>query len=164
MKKLEFFKLQASGNDFILINLLKKSRGRHVLRLKELARKLCVRKYGIGADGVLVIEKSRKAPFKMRIFNPDGSEAEMCGNGARCVALWAYLEYKKKEIFFETQAGVIHATVQKTKTPRLAQRGAAKASAGTSWRLKNPCACRMVESMYWVSSRISANSNITSRP
>jgi len=59
-----------------------------------LIRKICDRKYGIGADGLLILEKSRLADVRMRIFNSDGSEAEMCGNGARCVAL--FISAKRK--------------------------------------------------------------------
>jgi len=110
MKKIEFSKLQASGNDFILLDARKKLKG---LKYRELAKKYCQRKLGVGADGLLVIEPSRKAMFKMRIFNADGSEAEMCGNGARCVALWASSLHKKKKIKFDTVAGVIEAGVSK---------------------------------------------------
>ena len=89
MKSLKFTKMVASGNDFVVINKFDTS----ILpdSKKELAifaRYACDRKFGIGADGVLVIEKSKLADFKMRIFNADGSEAEMCGNGSRCAALY----------------------------------------------------------------------------
>ena len=70
-----------AGNDFIVINAGPKG-------LNGLAKILCDRKTGIGADGVLVIEKSKIADFRMRIFNADGSEAEMCGNGLRCAVLY----------------------------------------------------------------------------
>ena len=79
-KTIKFTKAVATGNDFVIID------ARYplpVTRYPELARRLCDRKRGIGADGLLVLEKSKKADFKMRIFNPDGSEAEMCGNGSR---------------------------------------------------------------------------------
>ena len=66
----------ASGNDFVIIEN----------SCQFLAKNICDRKYGIGADGLLVLEKSKRADIRMRIFNADGSEAEMCGNGARCVA------------------------------------------------------------------------------
>ncbi len=102
MKKIGFYKLEASGNDFILLDQRRKSKGRS-LDYKNFAKKYCQRKLGIGADGLLVIEPSRKAAFKMRIFNADGSEAEMCGNGARAVGLWA----RKRFLSFETKAGII---------------------------------------------------------
>ncbi len=103
---MEFYKLQASGNDFILIDNRKpKTEDR---KLKKFAKKFCERKKGIGADGLLVIEPSKRADFKMRIFNADGSEAEMCGNGARCVAFWT----KSKAVKFDTIAGIIQAQVK----------------------------------------------------
>ncbi len=117
MAGLNFYKLQASGNDFVLLDLrLKTSDYRPAC--KKLAKMWCERKYGVGADGLLIIEKSKKADFKMRIFNPDGSEAEMCGNGARCAALyWAKsIEHsaKRKIMKFDTKAGVIEAEVSKS--------------------------------------------------
>ena len=115
MKKIIFYKLQASGNDFVLLDTDR-------LNYRKLARGVCERKFGVGADGLLVIEKSKKATFKMRIFNADGSEAEMCGNGARCVALWASINKSTKAIRstrspvkkmrFDTKAGMIEAQVK----------------------------------------------------
>ena len=76
---------------------------------------MCDRKYGIGADGLLLLEKSQAADIKMRIFNADGSEAEMCGNGARCVALWLKLQstVHRLRLNIETKAGIIEAEVKK---------------------------------------------------
>ncbi len=103
-----FYKLSASGNDFILIDLFKTALSQSYLR--KFAVRHCTRKTGVGADGLLVIEKSLKADFKMRIFNSDGSEAEMCGNGARCAALWFFQRKKRKSFTeFETKAGMIEA-------------------------------------------------------
>ncbi len=113
MGKLSFYKLQASGNDFILLDFSKSRAKKSKSFYANLAKKYCPRRYGIGADGLLVIEPSRKALFKMRIFNSDGSEAEMCGNGARCVGLWARAVNKTKLktgiIDFDTVAGIIKA-------------------------------------------------------
>jgi diaminopimelate epimerase len=77
----------------------------------HLAERMCSRKYGIGADGLLVMEKSKIANIKMRIFNADGSEAQMCGNGARCTALWVKqrLAVTSSRIKIETKAGLIEA-------------------------------------------------------
>jgi len=108
---MEFSKLQASGNDFILIDVRGLRFKVQGSRYGEFAKRYCQRKLGIGADGLLVIEPSKKEEFKMRIFNSDGSEAQMCGNGARCVALWA--SSSKKYIKFDTIAGVIEAGVSK---------------------------------------------------
>lgn len=107
MKKIEFTKMAASGNDFVVLEFATS----RVRDLNRLAKKLCERKNGIGADGLLLIEKSEKADLKMRIFNPDGNEVQMCGNGARCVAFWS----KLKSLKIETKAGIIEANVNKTK-------------------------------------------------
>lgn len=78
-----FSKYSGSGNDFILIDNRK---GVFNDRRASLIVKMCDRKNGIGADGVILLESSQKCDFRMRIFNPDGTEAEMCGNGIRCLA------------------------------------------------------------------------------
>jgi len=101
MEKIPFYKMQGSGNDFLLID-----NRRRILKgksLKELAITLCHRRYSVGADGLIVIVPSKKADFKWRFFNADGSEAEMCGNGSRCAARFAYLKkIAKKTLSFET--------------------------------------------------------------
>jgi diaminopimelate epimerase len=106
IKEIKFTKMVASGNDFVVVKeadlLLKSS------NLRKLSSELCDRKFGVGADGLLLIGKSRKADIRMRIFNADGSEAEMCGNGARCAALFAS---RSKKISIETMAGIINAEV-----------------------------------------------------
>lgn len=107
----QFTKLVASGNDFIVI----RSSGHPVIRLKEFAKIICDRKYGVGADGLLFLEESKVADVKMRIFNADGSEAEMCGNGARCAALYisrqSTVDSRPKKIKIETKAGIIDSEV-----------------------------------------------------
>ena len=110
MKKLKITKMNGSGNDFIIIdnrsNLLKG------VSLPELARTLCRRREAVGADGLILVEKSIIADFRWRFFNSDGSEAEMCGNGGRCVARFAFLNgIAKAKLAFETMAGVIQAEV-----------------------------------------------------
>lgn len=112
LKKTNFTKLVASGNDFILLDLRRKS---NKLNLKKITIKLCNRKLGIGADGLLVLENSKRANVKMRIFNADGSEAEMCGNGARCVVrfLLSSAPKVKGQIKIDTQAGILKAQVCK---------------------------------------------------
>lgn len=112
MRKINFTKMVASGNDFVVLPEDKISAIGHPL--SSIARKICDRKFGAGADGLLIIGKSSKANIKMRIFNADGSEAEMCGNGARCAALWAKLnnnKLKREAISIETKAGVIESKV-----------------------------------------------------
>lgn len=109
MQKIKFTKMVASGNDFVVVEKGHKS----AVRSQEFfAIKVCDRKFGIGADGLLVLEKSRTADIRMRIFNADGSEAEMCGNGARCVALYISKmqnpeQKTENKINIETKAGNI---------------------------------------------------------
>jgi len=98
----------ASGNDFVVIDRRKEA---HIKSPASLAVKICDRKFGAGADGLLLIETSKKADIKMRIFNPDGSEPDMCANGVRCAGLWAKLGSLK----IETRAGIIFARVNKDK-------------------------------------------------
>lgn len=105
--KINFFKMHGLGNDFIIINDLDKK----IKNYKQLAIKLCDRHFGIGADGIILIQNSnlKVADFKMRIFNPDGSEAEMCGNGIRCFAHYLHINNltEKKELKIATLAGLI---------------------------------------------------------
>ncbi len=100
-----FTKMQGIGNDFIVIENLKNE---IIYSYQKLSKYLCNRNFGIGADGVLYIEKSEIADFKMRIFNSDGTEAEMCGNGIRCFAKYLYENkiLEKTEMNIETLAGV----------------------------------------------------------
>lgn len=104
IKTREFFKMQGTGNDFILFDCLHHQAFQNPTHL---ARKLCNRHTGIGGDQMVVLSKSSKHDFSMRIFNADGSEAEMCGNGLRCLA--RYVKDKKitskREISVDTPAG-----------------------------------------------------------
>jgi diaminopimelate epimerase len=104
---LRFTKMNGAGNDFILID---NRAGDVHLNGGQIAR-LCDRHRGIGADGILLLEKAlNHADFRMRYFNADGGEAEMCGNGARCFARFANKAAgAKSKISFETPAGVISA-------------------------------------------------------
>ena len=105
MSEIAFTKMHGLGNDFILINNLEY--GLDISYFAERASQLCDRNYGIGADGLVVIERGKEAPFLMRIFNPDGSEAEMCGNAIRCLAryLWEREMIGEQTFFMETGAG-----------------------------------------------------------
>lgn len=104
-----FTKMVASGNDFVVIDNRKK-----IIRdLKAFTREVCSLHTGIGADGVLLVEHSRKGSFQMRIVNSDGSEAEACGNGFRCIALFAHKVLGLPFRFqFESLAGMIQAHIQ----------------------------------------------------
>jgi len=103
MKRIKFTKMTASGNDFIVID--KKPSG----GISAIARSLCDRKFGIGADGLILLDKIKEADTRMRIFNADGSEAEMCGNGARCAALFG----RKTKARLFTKAGLINAELKR---------------------------------------------------
>jgi diaminopimelate epimerase len=109
--KLHFTKMHALCNDFILID----NRALGLKKISQLPKSLCDRRFGIGADQLLLLDNSKIANFKMRVFNADGTEAEMCGNGIRCLAKYVWdrkletrnskLETRKLSI--ETLAGVI---------------------------------------------------------
>ncbi len=108
---IEFFKMSGSGNDFILMD--DRDDTLPVEDLKVFARMICERKVSVGADGLIVIKKSDRADFRWRFFNADGSEAEMCGNGGRCAARYAYVKgIAGERLSFETLAGVINAEVK----------------------------------------------------
>jgi len=103
MGKINFTKMVGAGNDFVVLDFRDKGQGTRDKGLSLLAKKICERKIEIGADGVLVLEKSKIADFRMRIFNSDGSVAEMCGNGLRCAVLFTGI---KRKIKIETKAGI----------------------------------------------------------
>ena len=107
---LRFTKMNGAGNDFILID----NRMGDVRLDRSQIAQLCDRHRGIGADGILLLERpGNRADFRMRYFNADGGEAEMCGNGARCFARFANkVAGEKAQISFETPAGVISAKLK----------------------------------------------------
>ena len=102
-----FTKMEGIGNDFIVFDCLAPD-GPSEASLQTASEKLCDRKFGIGGDGVLLVLPSTSADFKMRMFNPDGSEAEMCGNGIRCFAKFVSDRgyTTKRNITVETMAGI----------------------------------------------------------
>lgn len=106
--KVWFSKYEALGNDFIIIDL-RVPQGGENFSPYEFAKKYCERRFGIGADGVITLENpsSEEFDFKMRIINSDGSEAEMSGNGIRCLAKYVYDMnlISKDSVVFETKAG-----------------------------------------------------------
>ncbi|SHI38874.1 diaminopimelate epimerase [Propionispora hippei] len=101
----QFTKWQGLGNDFVLVDCFKET----ITDCNQLAVAVCDRHFGIGADGLVTISSSAVADFHMRIFNSDGSEAEMCGNVTRCVARYVYENglTAKTKISLETGAGII---------------------------------------------------------
>ncbi|MDR0434434.1 MAG: diaminopimelate epimerase [Gracilibacteraceae bacterium] len=102
---MNFVKMHGLGNDFILADEFKAQTG---LDYAEAARKLCDRRRGIGGDGLLLLLPAQDAEARMRVFNADGSEAEMCGNGVRCLAKYVYdAGYVTSEAFtIQTEAGI----------------------------------------------------------
>lgn len=107
---IEFSKMHGAGNDFILVD---DRDGVFPADDHRLMADLCERRTGIGAEGVILVQKSDVADFRMRFFNPDGTEAELCGNGARCVAAFARRigAVDSKCMCFETLAGTIDAEI-----------------------------------------------------
>jgi diaminopimelate epimerase len=108
---MQFYKYSGSGNDFIIFD----NRAEELRMKPSKIAELCKRREGIGADGILLIGVSKKHDFEMRIFNADGSEAEMCGNGARCSVYFAYHVLKMKEersFSFETMNGVYSGSIE----------------------------------------------------
>ncbi|SEM40842.1 diaminopimelate epimerase [Syntrophus gentianae] len=109
---MNFFKMSGSGNDFILVD----NRGGALAEIKDIpafVQAVCRRKVSVGADGVILVESSERADFRWRFFNADGSEVEMCGNGGRCVARFAFLQgIAGERMSFETVAGIIDAEVR----------------------------------------------------
>ena len=108
--RIRFVKMHASGNDFIIVD---NREGMVSGDVPETVRRLCRPHFSVGADGLILIEKSSAADFKWRFFNSDGSEVEMCGNGSRCAALFAYMKcIGGRELSFETRAGIIRAEIK----------------------------------------------------
>ncbi|MGI8314267.1 diaminopimelate epimerase [Halobacillus mangrovi] len=105
--KVEFIKCHGSGNDFIMIDEMNQSYDFSESERKELSILLCDRHEGIGSDGILFVMPSEKAEARMRMFNSDGTEAEMCGNGLRCVARYVIEKTGKSEVAIETEKAVL---------------------------------------------------------
>jgi diaminopimelate epimerase len=97
----KFVKAHACGNDFLIIEEAAAGR-RHA----ELAKRLCARNTGVGADGIEVLERRANGNFFLRLFNSDGSEAELSGNGTRCVAAWLAHSEQLREVSLGTHGGV----------------------------------------------------------
>lgn len=107
------YKFHGAGNDFILIDCIEKE---EILSTKKI-EELCNRHIGIGADGLILIEKSNKSSFRMLYFNSDGNEADMCGNGARCAFAFAFSkQYCKSNDSFEASDGLHQGSIVSKKT------------------------------------------------
>jgi len=109
MRTISFWKMSGSGNDFVVID-----NRRHLIRgnYAAWARRLCHRQFGVGADGLLLLETDKREDFRMVYFNADGSRADMCGNGARCMAYFAHAKGAVGTAFrFRTDAYPVGAKV-----------------------------------------------------
>ena len=104
---MNFTKSHGIGNDFVVVDGFQESIPEDLL--PETARRLCDRHFGIGSDGLILVLPSRTATFRMRMLNPDGSEAEMCGNGIRCFAKYVFDRglTHETQITVETLAGIM---------------------------------------------------------
>jgi diaminopimelate epimerase len=111
-KQIHFTKMHGLGNDFVIINALTEKINLSVLNIKKLSNRFI----GIGFDQLLILEKTEQANFFCRIFNADGSEAEQCGNGLRCIASYIYEQGLAKTKYFSiaTLAGVFQAEIVNT--------------------------------------------------
>lgn len=103
---MRFVKMHGAGNDFVVIDVAEEALPEQQLSL--IAQRACDRHFGVGSDGLIIVLPSRTANFRMRMFNPDGSEAEMCGNGIRCFAKYLYDRKMHKDAVMtvETLGGV----------------------------------------------------------
>ena len=109
MVKIPFMKLSGAGNDFVIID-----NRESIIPYEDtdFVEKVCQRRMSIGADGVLLVENAAGADFRMRYFNADGGEVETCGNGARCISKFAYINGMVPErMRFETNAGIYESEI-----------------------------------------------------
>ncbi len=111
--KIKFTKMHALGNDYIYVDCFKQKLNK--ADLPELAKKICDRHFGVGSDGLILVVPGKSHKFRMVFYNPDGSEAEMCGNGIRCFARFLYDQglSKSRVQDIETKAGIIHTEIIK---------------------------------------------------
>lgn len=108
---MKFTKINGNGNNFVVLD--NRTERLSDPELTKITCQICRQETGIGGDGILVLEEARRFPFKMRLFNRDGSEGEMCGNGARCFARFVVEEgFTEPHFSFETLAGDVEASVE----------------------------------------------------
>jgi diaminopimelate epimerase len=113
MMNIPFWKMNGAGNDFVMVDNRDRSYGLD----RDAIRRICDRRRGVGADGVILVEPDASADFRMRYYNADGGEAEMCGNGARCVAYFARTlglgagDNGNAEVRFQSDVGLMTAKV-----------------------------------------------------
>lgn len=115
--EINFTKMHGLGNDYLVINCINDKNIIEETDISRIARYLCNRNFGVGADGIILVNKSKMADFRMSIYNSDGSEAQMCGNGIRCFAKYVYDNnlIENQEINIETLAGIKSAYIRKAR-------------------------------------------------
>jgi diaminopimelate epimerase len=129
-----FYKMHGAGNDFIVVDDRKQELP---LDDAEWLSRIAARKTGVGCEGVIAAQESESADFRMRFFNPDGNEVEMCGNGARCIARFAYdMKIATKHMTIETAAGTLEAEIRDNKV-KLHMTNPSEASLGREIRINN---------------------------
>lgn len=109
MNTVEFFKYQGTGNDFIMVD----NRSLSFPKSQEIIERLCHRRFGVGADGLILLEDSREYNFQMVYYNSDGAQSTMCGNGGRCIVAFAHdLGLISSSCRFMAVDGLHHATIR----------------------------------------------------
>lgn len=118
--ELSFYKMQGAGNDFVILPLGKNTKSVSKLDWETLAKKICDRHYGVGADGLVGLELLHSSKLRWYFYNSDGSRAEMCGNAARCaVSLMFQLGKTERRVQLQTEAGLIDGEMQPDRTVKL---------------------------------------------
>ncbi|MBS4014053.1 MAG: diaminopimelate epimerase [Bacteroidetes bacterium] len=108
----DFYKYHGSGNDFIIVDDFDNKIEKSVKNIQKHINHLCNRRLGIGADGLMFLQNSKTADFKMKFYNSDGKVGTMCGNGGRCIAAFAYMKgYAEKTMKFEAIDGIHNAEI-----------------------------------------------------
>ena len=107
--KIKFWKYQANGNDFVIVD----NRKGEIKFTGEQIQRICNRNFGIGADGLMTVNSSDVAEFEMEYYNSDGKISSMCGNGGRCIAMFAYLQgVTGKSMIFKAYDGLHEAVIE----------------------------------------------------